>query len=128
MLANANALSALLYDGSTPPEDFVKLFKLTAVFQDWNEAAQLANLTYFLKGRASRVLETGAKATIAEAIKTIVEGCAISEEASMAKFFARHRQEGESMASVGQALRDLLKAGMPGCQGATELAMLKMQL
>ena len=118
MSLSLEKLDSLIYDGVKSPDDFIRVFKLQSVFQEWNGAAQLANLPLFLKGRALTVFDAIAtKTTIAEALAGLVAGCGPNREHYMNEFYARKRKPGESMVAFGAVLHSLILKGMPDLKG-----------
>jgi hypothetical protein len=47
-----DTISAMLYDGTTPPEDFIQIFELQSIFMDWKDTDQLKGPPFFLNGQS----------------------------------------------------------------------------
>ena len=58
MATNAwNTTTCMVYEGEPDPNDFIRQYKIQALFHDWDEAKQVANIPLFLKKKASRVFK-----------------------------------------------------------------------
>jgi hypothetical protein len=123
------AIDGLLYDCNTPPKKFTKIFQLQAVFADWDDKAMAKNIPLFLEKKAIDVFEKCQNKTVIKAIiKDLEEKCVPTKEQYMAMFFARKRQQGETMVQYGKSLEELLKGGCPDLVGDALTTLLKMQL
>ncbi len=86
-------VDSLVYDGLSPPDDFIRIFKLQSVFQEWDAAAQLTHFPLFLKGRASTVFEgLTTKTTIAEVFDGMRQQCGPKTDYYMNLFYLRWTQ------------------------------------
>jgi hypothetical protein len=122
-------MDSLIYDGTTPPEDFIRTFNLQCLFSEWSDDDKLKNLPFFLKGQATDCLEKlTTKSTIEEALNGLKAGCGPSPEQYMVMFKARRRKPNETMVAYGNALKDLLQKGLPDVKGAGLAQLLKTQL
>ena len=76
---DANSLttvSAVIYDGSTNPSDFVRQFRLQALFHGWNDDKMLSSLPLFLKGRALRNYnDIASKTNLEVVLKALADSC-----------------------------------------------------
>jgi hypothetical protein len=71
-----SGMEGLFYDGLGAPDEFVRTFKVQAIFQDWNDEDALKFLPAFLHGHAADVFaKLTAKTTLDDAIKGIVANC-----------------------------------------------------
>jgi hypothetical protein len=126
---NMEKMDSLCYDGTTPPDEFIRMFNLQAIFNDWSDEDKLKYFPFFLKDSATTVFDDlSSKTSIAEAIKGIKDGCGPNSDTYMSMFQARSRKPGESFLTFGTALKELLVKGLPDLTGKGLEQMLKMQL
>jgi hypothetical protein len=104
-------ISTLIYDGTTPPEDFIRLFNIQSIFMDWKDADQLKNIPFFLVGRAQTCYDdaTTKPNSIKEAKAVLVAGCGPSAEKYMSMFFSKKRKNNESMMAHGLKMQEFLQ-------------------
>ena len=126
----ANNLAPMMYDGSTNPNTFVRHFKLQALFQAWDDAAQLLALPIFLKGQAKdnyTIIRT-TKNAIDDVLKDLITMCSQPCEVLLDEFFERKLRPGESISSFAKTLKDLLNQAEPTLPAANHKTLLLRQL
>ena len=102
------------FDGSTDTNDWIRMFKIMAVFQDWDEPKQIKYIDLFLKGKASNVYKKTCPTattinTIDPLFTALIVGCKKSEAQLHALFRARRKLPHETFGQFGAAIYDLLK-------------------
>ena len=122
-------MDILIYDGIAPPDDFLRMFNLQAVFQDWKEPEQLKALPFFLKGEATSAYDKiTTKTAIKDVLKELALGCGPKAQDYMLQFHSRRRKPGETMVKYGAVLFDLISKGLPLVEGESRIQMLKAKL
>ena len=71
------------FDGSTPADEWIRDFKITAVYHDWAEKDQLTHIELFLFGKATRLFKavqptSNTNTTIKPIFDALIVGCAKS--------------------------------------------------
>ena len=116
-----HGMEGLFYDGLGPPDEFIRMFRVQAIFQDWKPEDALKFLPAFLHGHATDVFDKlTAKTTLEDAIKGLVAGCGPKKDHYIQSFHMRKRKAGESMVKFGLAIKKLLNQGLPEVKGEAE--------
>ena len=93
------------YDGTTSPQDFAARYRVLALLESWDAAAQLANLPLFLQGKAKRLYEAVTpKTTLKEALDGLIRACDKPKESSLFEFYQRRFQPPESISDFANSL------------------------
>lgn len=124
MATNAwNTTTCMVYEGESDPNDFIRQYKIQALFHDWDEAKQVANIPLFLKKKASRVFKAiNPQTTILQIFNGLITGCQQPQELSLYQFYERKRRTGESVSKFALALQELLLKALPEMNDTPELA------
>ena len=119
----------VVYDGSTNPTEFIRQFKIQALYYEWDEAKQLANIELFLKGKAERVFTAlNPKTAIKHVFDGLTLACSQSQELLLYQFYERKRGENESVSKYALALQDLLHLAVPNMDALVQNTFLRAQL
>lgn len=117
------------YDGIDDPDTFIQDFKITAIYQKWDETAQLTHFPVFLKGKALRVYTAcQEKDTIAICYNAVIAGCKPPNESLLINFFHRTLKQDESISKHALELQELLQLAMPDLQVGNRTSLLRAHL
>ena len=126
------AITPLTYDGSTNPATFARKFKIQALYQDWDEDAQLKAIPILLEGAAlehyNEILVAKANSTTVEILVELTKRCVQPREKLLDDFFDRTQQPGESITSFAKALKELITQAEPSMDPDTRKSLLIRQL
>ena len=127
---DANSLttvSAVIYDGSTNLSDFVRQFRLQALFHGWNDDKMLSSLPLFLKGRALRNYnDIVSKTNLEVVLKALADSCSQPKELLLYQFYERKRTQNESISKYALALQEML--AVPAMHMDQQTVLLRAQL
>ena len=125
----SNTLAPIMYDGSTNPASFVEHFRLQALFQGWDSAAQLTSLPLFLRGQAKENYDAiVTKTAINDVLNELIKICAQPREVLLDEFFDRKLHHGESVSTFAKALKQLLSEAEPTMPNDNKKTLILRQL
>jgi hypothetical protein len=126
------AATPLTYDGSTNPANFARKFKILALYQDWDEDAQLKALPILLEGAAlehyEAIILAKENATSVDILFELTKKCIKPRERLLDDFFDRIQLPGESITSFAKALKDVITQAEPNMDIDTRKSLLIRQL
>jgi hypothetical protein len=120
-----------IYTGVTDAKDFIKAFKLQSICFGWNEAKQCEAIPFLLAGKAENLYEAVGdddKKKINEVFKALTDGCVVSQEVLLDRFFERKPSGQELLSAYAISLQSLLKKAMPGLQVKEREILLRRQI
>jgi hypothetical protein len=121
--------SACMYDGHTDPTKFIEFFKISSLVNSWDAAAQLENVTIFLKDKALQLHnDLATKTQISHIYDELKLKCSPRPESQMFAFNTRKIANNETITKYGTELAKLLKGANPGLTAAQSLISIKAQL
>jgi hypothetical protein len=121
------------FDGSEPANEWIRSFKISAVYHDWDEKAQIEHIQLFLLGKGLRLFKavhptSTSNTTIKPIFDALLVGCAKSPTFLHNQFKNRRKLANETFGQFASALYELIKAAMPDTADAQLQGMLKAQI
>ena len=98
------------YDGSTDPNEFIKMFKCQALMFNWTDEKQASILELLVVGKAERAfneLSEDDKKVKERIFAKLKEKCVVSTESLFTEFTRRRPRVNESFAQFASALQEL---------------------
>ena len=127
MAHSSDLFSELIYDGLSPPLDWVRNFSIYALTHRWSEDQQKNNLKLFLTHKAEEVFFSDAldqKASIKEMLEGIIKGCTVDEATALQLFKEAKRGANEPAVKFATRLKALFEIAMPKLLDKQKLTML----
>ena len=127
MAHSSDLFSELIYDGLSPPLDWVRNFSIYALTHKWSEDQQKNNLKLFLTHKAEEVFFSDAldqKASIKEMLEGIIKGCTVDEATALQLFKEAKRGANEPAVKFATRLKALFEIAMPKLSDKQKLTML----
>ena len=128
-MAQKGAFSDMVFDGSKDPKEFIRLFKITALMNEWDAAKQLEVIELFLKDKALRYYNAlTVKTNISHVFTELIAKCTPSNETFLTSFYNRKLNPQESITVFATDIQNLLFKALPTLSAAEQSTMLRKRL
>ena len=119
----------MVFDGSKDPKEFIRLFKITALMNEWDAAKQLEVIELFLKDKALRYYDAlTVKTNISHVFNELIAKCTPSNETFLTSFYNRKLIPQESITVFATDIQNLFFKALPTLSAAEQSTMLRKRL